>query len=64
MCIGAVTEAWHLSNVGIELLYSMYKLTYVDALGLLNYICNVVLFLLCRVDGKHGEQMEDHTIVE
>jgi hypothetical protein len=28
----AVVEAWHLGDVGVELLYTMYKLTYVDAL--------------------------------
>ncbi len=33
--MGAVVEAWHLGNVGAELLYMSYKLTYVDALGLL-----------------------------
>ncbi len=36
ICVGAVVEAWHLGNVGIELLYRTYKLTYVDMLGLLN----------------------------
>jgi hypothetical protein len=64
ICIETVVEARHLSNVGIELLYSMYKLTYVDALGLLKYIHDVLLFLLCHVDGKHGEQVEQHTFVE
>jgi hypothetical protein len=33
-----VVEARHLSNVGIELLYSTYKLTYIDVLWLLKYI--------------------------
>jgi hypothetical protein len=37
---------------------------YVDALGLLKYICDVVLFLLCCLDGKHSEQVEDHAIAE
>ena len=32
----AVVEAWHLSDVGIELLYLSYKLMYVDVLWLLN----------------------------
>ncbi len=44
ICIGAVVEAWHLGNVGVELLYTMYKVTYVDVLGLLKYIGDVVLF--------------------
>jgi hypothetical protein len=64
ICIGAVVEAQHLDNVGIELLYMTYKLTYVDALGLLKYIGDVVLFLLCRVDGKRSEQVKHHTIVK
>jgi hypothetical protein len=38
ICIGAVVEAWHLCNVGIELLYMPYKLAYVDALELFKYI--------------------------
>ncbi len=62
--IGAEIEARHLSNVGVELLYLMYKLTYIDALGHLKYICDVVLILLCHVDEKHGEQVEVHAIVE
>jgi hypothetical protein len=37
---------------------------YVDALGLLKYIGDVVLFLLCRVDGEHSEQVGDHAIVK
>ncbi len=50
--MGAVVEAWHLGNVGIELLYTTYKLTYADALGLLKYIGDIVLFLLCHVMGN------------
>jgi hypothetical protein len=64
ICIGAVVEARLLSNVGIKLLYSTYNLTYIDVLGLLQYIQDVVLFLLCCIDGKHGEQVEQHTIVK
>ncbi len=62
--MGAVVEAWHLCGVGIELLYTTYKLTYVDALGLLKYIGDVVLFLLCRVDGEHGEQVKHDAVVK
>ena len=36
--VWAVVEARHLHDVGIELLYSPYKLMYVDALWLLKYI--------------------------
>ncbi len=62
--IGAVVEAKHLGDVGIELLYMTYKLTRVDALGLSEYILDVVLFLLCCIDGKRSEQVKHHTIVE
>jgi hypothetical protein len=42
----------------------MYKLMYVEALGLLKYIGDVVLFLLNRVDGKCSEQVKHDAIVE
>ncbi len=38
ICIGAVVEAPHLCDVGVELLYMPYKLAYIDVLGLLKYI--------------------------
>jgi hypothetical protein len=38
ICVWAAVEARHLSDVGIELLYTPYKLAYVDALGLPKYI--------------------------
>jgi hypothetical protein len=60
----AVIKARHLCDVGIELLYSPYKLTYIDALGLLKYICDVVLLLLSCTDGKHGEKVEQHKIIK
>ncbi len=41
-----------------------FKLTDIDMLGLLQYICDLVLFLLCCVDGEHGEQVEDHANVK
>ncbi len=59
----AVVEAWHLGNVGIELLYTMYKLTYVDALRLFKYIGDIVLFLLSCVDGKCSEKMKHDAVV-
>ncbi len=55
--MGAVVEAWHLGNVGIELLHAMYKLTYIATLGLLKYIGDIVLFLLSCVDGKRSEKV-------
>ncbi len=61
--MGAVLEARHLGNVSIELLYMTYKLTYVDALGLLKYIGAIVLFLLCHVDGERVEQVKHDPVV-
>jgi hypothetical protein len=58
----AVVEAWHLHNVGIELLHMMHKLMHADVLGFLEHICDIVLLLLGRVDGKHGEKVEQHAI--
>jgi hypothetical protein len=54
VCVGAVVEARHLGDVGIELLYTTYELRHVDALGLLKYVQDVVLFLLSCIDGKHS----------
>jgi hypothetical protein len=62
--MGAVVEAWHLGDVGIELLYTTYKLTYVDALGLLKYIGDIVLFLLCPVDRERSEQVNHDAVVK
>ncbi len=61
---GAVVEAWHLRNVGIELLFMPYELMYIDKLGLLKYIGNVVLFLLGSIDGEHGEKVEQRAFVK
>jgi hypothetical protein len=36
VCIEAVVEAWHLGDVGVELLYTTYELMHIDVLGLLN----------------------------
>ncbi len=71
--MGAIVEAWHLGNVSVELLYMMYKLTYVDVLRLLKYIGDIVLFLhigdivlflLSCVDGKRGEQVKHDVVVK
>ncbi len=58
----AVVEAWLLCNVGIELLHTMHKLMHADMLGLLENICETILLLLSRVDGKHGEKVKQHAI--
>ncbi len=62
ICTWAVVEAWHLSNVGIELLYITLKLMHTNTLGLIEHACDVILPLLSRVDGKHGKKVEQHTI--
>ncbi len=62
--VWAVVEAQHLCNVDVELLFTPYKLAYVDALWLLKYICDIVLFLLSRVDGEHGEKVIHHAIIK
>ncbi len=62
--MGAVVEAWHLGNVGVELLYTTYKLMFVDVLGLLKYIGDIVLFLLCRIDGERGEKVKHDAVVK
>jgi hypothetical protein len=64
ICVGAVVEAWHLGNVGIELLYMTYKLTCDDVLGLLKYIGDIVFFLLCCLDGERGEQVKHVAVVK
>jgi hypothetical protein len=64
ICIGAVEEARHLGDVGIELLYRTYKLTHVGVLGLLKHVQDVVLFLLSCIDGKYSEKVKHHAIVK
>ena len=44
-------------DIGIELLYTTYKLTCVDALGLLKYIGDIVPLLLSCVDGERSEKV-------
>ncbi len=62
--MGAVVEARHLGNVGVELLYTTYKLPYIDALGLLKYIGDIVLFLLSCVDGERSEKVKHDAVVK
>ena len=59
-----VVDFSRLKEVGIELLYTTYKLKYVDPLGLLKFIHDVVLFLLCCVDGECSEQVKHDAIVK
>jgi hypothetical protein len=62
--VWAVVEARHLRDVGVELLYSPYKLKYVDSLWLHKYVQDVVLFLLSHVDGECGEKVKHHALVK
>jgi hypothetical protein len=62
--VWAVLEARHLRDVGIELLYTPYKLVYDDALWLLKYIHDIVLFLLSCIDGECVEKVKHHAIVK
>jgi hypothetical protein len=57
-----VVPAWQLRNVGVELLYALYKLMYANLLGLLECVGKVVLLLLSCIVGKHGEKVEHHEV--
>ncbi len=65
------TGAWQ-HNIGCPIsitllstsdVYTTYKLTYVDALGHLEYIGDIVIFLLFRIDGERSEQVKHDTAV-
>ncbi len=60
----AVIPAGHLGNVGVELLYGLYKLTYANLLGLHEHVGKVVFFLLSCVVWKHSEKVEHDAVVE
>jgi hypothetical protein len=60
----AVVPAGQLRNIGVELLYALYKLTYANPLGLLEHIGKVVLFLLSHVVQKHGGKVEHNSVIE
>ncbi len=60
----AVVPAGQLCNLGIELLYVLYKLVYVNPLGLLEHAGKVVLLLPSCVNGKHSEKVEHDAVVE
>ncbi len=57
---GAVVEAQHLCDVGLELLYTTYKSTHADTLGLLEHVGEIILLLLSCVDGERGEKVDQH----
>jgi hypothetical protein len=60
----AVLPAGQLLNVGIELLYALYKLMYANPLGLLEHARKVVLFLLSCIVYKHSEKVEHNKILK
>jgi hypothetical protein len=60
----AVVPAGQLRNVGIELLYALYELSYANPLGLLEHIGKVVLLSLSCVARKHSEKVEHDTVIE
>jgi hypothetical protein len=60
----AVVPAGQLHNIGIELLYALYKLTYANPLGLLEHVGKVVLFLLSCVVRKHSEKVKHDAVIK
>ncbi len=59
----AVVPAGQLHNVGIELLYALYKLMYPNPLGLLEHVGEVILFLLSCVVWKHSEKVKHNALL-
>jgi hypothetical protein len=60
----AVVPAGQLRDLGIELLYALYKLAYANPLGLLEHVGKVVLLLLSCVVQKHSEKVKHDAVVE
>ncbi len=60
----AVVPVGQLRNVGVELLYALYKLAYTNPLGLLEHVGKVIFFLLRCVVWKHSEKVEHNAVVE
>jgi hypothetical protein len=60
----AVVPAGLLRNVGVELLYALYKLAYANSQRLLENIGKVILFLLCCIVRKHCEKVEHNAVVK
>ena len=60
----AVVPAGQLGNVGVELLYALYELTYANPLGLLEHVGKVVFFLLSCIVWKHSEKVEHNAFVK
>jgi hypothetical protein len=60
----AVVPAGQLRDIGVELLYALYKSTYANPLGLLEHVGKVVFFLLSCVVWKHSEKVGYNAFVE
>ncbi len=60
----AVIPAGQLCDVGVELLYTLYKLASANPLGLFEHVGKVVLFLLSCVVGNHSEKVEHNAFVK
>jgi hypothetical protein len=60
----AVVPARQLRNVGVELLYVLYKLMYANPLGFLEHVGKVVFFLFSCVVWKHSEKVKHDAVVE
>jgi hypothetical protein len=60
----AVVPVGQLRNVGVELLYVLYELTYTNPLGLLEHVGKVMLFLLSCVVWKHSEKVKHNAVVK
>jgi hypothetical protein len=60
----AVVPARQLHNLGIELLYMLYQLTYANPLELLEHIGKIILFLLSCVVWKHSEKVKHNAVIK
>jgi hypothetical protein len=59
-----LVPAGQLCNVGIELLYALYKLAYANPLELFEHLGKVGLLLLSCIVEKHSEKVEHDAVVE
>jgi hypothetical protein len=60
----AAIPAGQLRDIGVELLYTLYKLTYANPLGLLEHVGMVVLLLVSCIVREHSEKVEHNALVE
>jgi hypothetical protein len=60
----AVVPTGQLQDVGFELLYPLYELTYINPLGLLEHAGKVVFFLLSCIVWKYREKEEHNAGVK